>query len=191
MRTARNKDLANLKAQCYAHVMTFEEAFSVVIKAFLCVAQNSDFSWNCDEVKIVCEKGNKVRVFFGSTEQCSDRSGSYDSGTGPHITMVVVVSASGRKAPPFFVKGKNVMSAWAQPLPLDTAKVPNDFAKFCRADWIPGDACIVTSENGSMTKALMLVSMKHLDRAACSKGSAPGPKERRPFFLMDTGIEMA
>lgn len=184
VRTGRNKDLSKLKAQTYAHVKTFQEALLRVIKSYPCVAQNPDFLWNCDEVGICCERGRKVRVFTSATAQCSNRTGSSDSGTGPHITMVMAISASGRKAPPFLiVKGKNIMSAWFAPIPLHPSKASEGIQRFCRPGWMPQDACIVTSENGSMTKDIMPLFMQHLHKAAESGGSKRRENERRLLVL--------
>lgn len=75
------------------------------------------------------------------------------------------------------------MSTWTGRIDLDPVNVPWQLQKVCRDGWFPGNGCIVTSENSSMTKAIMPVFMRHLDRAVAENGSSIGPNERRLLVL--------
>ena len=82
------------------------------------------------------------------------------------ITAIIAVSASGLKAPPFFVvAGKNVMSSWLEPLPKDEiVEEIRALAWLKNAKWWPDGAVVMTSENGSMEKRLIKFVIEHGNR---------------------------
>lgn len=61
VRTARNMDLARIKAQSYAHVETYQEAVFPVIEKYPTLSCNPDLLWNMDEVGVSAERGTPLR----------------------------------------------------------------------------------------------------------------------------------
>lgn len=92
-------------------------------------------------------------------------------GPSKHITAAVAVSASGRKAPPFFiVAGQRVMSNWISPLGnMEEEKGGHSYYSICdkyyHEGWFPKDGIIKMSENGSMQIEILPALMKHIDKA--------------------------
>lgn len=70
------------------------------------------------------------------------------------------------------------------PLNLDSDYVSAEVARFRHEDWCPKDACIVASDNGSMTVELMPIFMQHLDKATKSHGCVLH-KDERCLLLLD------
>ncbi len=70
------------------------------------------------------------------------------------------MSASGRKAPPFLVAGKRVISAWFDPL----SKEVFGNHKLTALNWFPEDGVVKVTENGSMTREILPAFMKHLHK---------------------------
>ncbi len=115
-----------------------------------------------DETNVSCEFGQRLKVFGSSaTHHGGFVSSSATSGSGTHVTAVIAVSASGRKSSPFFiVAGKQVMSAWFDPLSKE------EFAnhKLTALNWFPEDGVVKVTENGSMTREILPALMKQLHK---------------------------
>ena len=90
------------------------------------------------------------------------------AGADKHITCVVAVSASERKASPFIVAGKQDMSNWVGSLPNICRKSGNVCRKFEQKNWFPSDGVIRCTENGSMEMSVMHGFVKHPNTFVCS-----------------------
>lgn len=92
------------------------------------------------------------------------KSQSIGSGEGRHVTAVVAVSATGHKAPPFFIlQGKRVMSNWLSHQDADVYQdLPPSLSSLLKKEWFPGKGVIVCTENGSMTMDIMPHFVTHL-----------------------------
>lgn len=74
------------------------------------IFKDPDRLWNMDEEAVCAETGQAMEVFSGVKSHHGGLIGNKSWKKSKHITAVVVVSASGRCAPPIFnVSGKHVM----------------------------------------------------------------------------------
>ena len=91
--------------------------------------------------------------------------------------MVVTVSASGRKVPPFFiVEGKNVMSGWSSPLkPMEIRFHSPATIRLSAEKWHQGETVIMTAEHGSMEKRLIPHVIEHVERCVGKEITAELP----------------
>jgi len=115
---------------------------------------------------VSCEYGKKTKVFGAADTHHGGFAACHASKMNKHINAIIAVSASGLKAPPFFiVAGKNVMSSWLEPLKKDdiVEEMPS-IAWLTNAKWWPDGAVVMTSENGSMEKRLIKFVVEHIDR---------------------------
>ena len=74
---------------------------------------------NMDETAVSAEFGQPVKVFGAADTTHGGFRAAPESGSGKHITVVVAVSASGRKPLPFYPCWENVMSGWKKPLHME------------------------------------------------------------------------
>lgn len=119
-----------------------------------------------DETGALTEYGQKTKVFgASSTDHGGCISQSTGSGEGRHVTAVIAVSASGHKAPPFFiVQGKNVMRNWFLPLNSEVyTSFPLEMSSLLTESWFPSKGVVVCSENGSMTMDFMPLFVEHVN----------------------------
>ena len=123
-RNSENKENAKLKGESFEHVQTYAHALRQVEKETPDIFEDGDRFFNLDETAVDGEFGHKVKVFGSAdTHHGGFRVSSANSGTGMHVTAVVVTSASGRKLPPFFVfAGKNTTSSWFELLSHEVYK---------------------------------------------------------------------
>ena len=86
--------------------------------------------------------------------------------TNKHITLVVAISASGRKVLPFFiVEGKIIMSGWQAPLiPVEIMHHSHETIGVCTNQCWEDGTVIMTSDKGSMEKRLIYFVIEHVDR---------------------------
>ncbi|CDF40118.1 unnamed protein product [Chondrus crispus] len=93
--------------------------------------------------------------------------------TNKHITLVVAVSASGRKVPLLFiVEGKNVLSGWISPLkPAEIICSSPTTSRLSAEHWYHEGTIIMTGDKGSMEKPLISHVVEHIDR--CVRKEVP------------------
>ena len=82
------------------------------------------------------------------------------------MTLVVAISASGLKVPPFFiVEGKNVMSGWLAPLNrVEIIHDSQETSRLCTEKWWEDGTVIMTSDKGSKEKRLISFLIQHVNR---------------------------
>ena len=120
--------------------------------------------WNTDETAINVTFGERIKVFGPSNTHHGGFVASTHNGAGKHITAVIAVSADGLIAPPFFIiAGKKVVQKWIDPLDPSFREGHPDCDMFTRPEWMPADATIRVTENGSMEMAILPAFIKHLD----------------------------
>ena len=164
-RNYERKENAKLKGESYEHVQRYFEVLKDIEAKHPGILQDGNRIWNMDETAVDSTFGQKRKVFGPSnTHHGGFVASAKTAGAGKHITCVVAVSASGKKAPPFFiVSGKNVMSNWVEPLPSIYKNSGEICRKFEQENWFPKDGVIKCTEKGSMEMSIMPAFIKHLN----------------------------
>jgi len=110
--------------------------------------------WNMDETD-VDGRGRSRKIYCAAGAPSTGFESHPTLTNGPHMTCVVTTSPSGLKLPPFcIISGKMVMKRWFNPLirrSNRTNSLSVDIEKYFKSEWMPADAGIAVSENGSMT----------------------------------------
>eukprot|EP00171_Calliarthron_tuberculosum_P003170 IDg3170t1 len=141
-RTAENKRSASLIAERHEHVVTFKNAFQSIQEKHANIFSDPDRLWNLDETAVSGEFGKKVKVFGSSGTHHGGSRAQKGGKANKHVTAVVAVSASGRKAPPFFiVSGKNVMESWLDPLEKHQVGSERRYSGSARPTGLSGTFC--------------------------------------------------
>lgn len=165
LRKHENKDIAKLHAEDYDHVHTLKTALQQVVARHPNIATNPRLFWNFDETEVTGEFGKNVKVF---TSASSKRGGFRAAGrdTGCHLTACVIANAVGDVLPPLFIfAGKNIMSAWTEPLPSTIWKDQEGIPKwYALPHWhsSAGEAVLRGTPNGSMDKATITFVIEHI-----------------------------
>lgn len=186
LRKGQKKDASKLLAEHPAHAETYKTILEAVIEANPHFKTSPEYIWNMDETEI--DARGKVRKMFCAAGPSST---GFDSNphiaNGAHLTCVVTTSPSGEKLPPFFIiAGKMIMKRWWDPLRRRanrTGPINPDIEQYFRENWMPEDAGIAVSENGSMTSELLPLYIKHLIRNARKYA----PDENLPLLLLIDG----
>lgn len=164
-RVAENKRTASLVAERYEHVCTFKKALQSVEERHSGIFSDPERVWNLDETAVSPEFGRKVKVFSPSGSHHGGSRAQRGTKSNKHVTALVAVSASGRRAPPLFiVSGKRIMESWFEPLDAFQVGDCKQLQWLSVPNWFPQDAVILMSENGSMEQSLMKLVIEHVNR---------------------------
>ena len=118
------------------------------------------------ETSIDTEHGIREKVYASSSTHHGEfRNPGNSKGSGIHVTAVIVVSASGLKAPPFFfISGKRKYADWFEPLLpdvyCDKDGIPH---KLCENQWFPDNGVHKLTENGSMEMDILAAFIGHFN----------------------------
>ena len=165
-RKSENKDSEKLKGENFELVLSYVTALKQVDTVHPGIFRNADRLWNMHETKVDAEFGKIVKVLGPpNTHQRGLVSSTSAAGSRKHVTYVIAISASGLKAPPFFiVAGKNRMSKWFEPLNSGIYKFENGRPHpLSEHGWCPDDACVAMTENGSMQMDVMPMFIEHIN----------------------------
>ena len=164
-RNYERKENAKLKGESFWHVQRYFDVLKQIESKYPGILEDGDRIWNVDETAVDSTFGKKRKVFGPSNSHHGGFVASAKTaGAGKHIRCVVAVSASRRKAPPFFiVAGKHVMSNWVDPLPTIYKNSRNACRKYEQENWFPRDGVIKCTEKGSMEMSVMPAFVKHLN----------------------------
>lgn len=111
-RVAENKRTAFLVAERHDHVVTFKPTLEQISEKHPGIFADPDRLWIFDETAVDGEFGRKTKVFTSMQMNQGGRRTQRGRKRNMHVTVLVAVSASGRKTPPFFiVSGKRMMEA--------------------------------------------------------------------------------
>eukprot|EP00171_Calliarthron_tuberculosum_P005441 IDg5441t1 len=153
-RKAKNKNSAKLHAERYEHVESYSEALRNIDAKHLGIFMNSNRLWNMDETAICAETGHETKGFSSMQNHHGRFRGQRAGKTKKYITAVVVVSESDCFALPLFiVSGKHVMRSWFEPLTATECSEDPRLQWMTRPSWMPDDAVVLMSENGSNDKS--------------------------------------
>lgn len=166
LRKGENKDAAKLAAESYEHVKTFATALKSVAAANPGIFNDPDRLWNMDETEIDASNGKVTKVFGSSQTNRGGFRKSLKTGSGRHMTLVVAISASGRKAPPLFIiAGTNVMSSWFSNFTPEIFHYEDGSPHWLACpDWFPEDGVVVCTKNGSNEMAMMPIIIQHINK---------------------------
>lgn len=170
LRTTENKASVKLKGEQYHHVEGYFRELHRINNRFPGILNDGDRVWNMDESAAETEFGKKTKSFASSrTHHGGSCSAKSSVGPGKHVTALIVASASGHKAPPFFfVAGCQVMKHWIDPIPLSFEENLSrpDCKVLLDEDWFPRDGVIRCSENGSTEQANIHLFIQHFNNYA-------------------------
>lgn len=118
-----------------------------------------------DETQVSVEFGRKKKVFGASDTHHGRAVAQVNVRGGKHVTALVPISASGRRAPPvFIVTGKNIMSNWFHPLAAQQSGVDEHQLWLTQKNWFPDDALFLMTESGSMEKRIIKLVIEHINK---------------------------
>ena len=162
-RRGQAKELAKVRGESSSHAKTCVGVLKEVFKEHPELLQNPEAVANVDEAEADAQFGKWKRA-YGSSE---GRGGGAAPGSarGPHATSFLAANAAGRVAPPFFlVSGKNAMPSGAEPLEPEQHRSVGELARFLRPNWMPQDAALRASANGSMEMSHIHLLIEHINR---------------------------
>ena len=166
-RKAEAKETVNLRGENFDHVNTYATVLKNVLSDYPGIFDNGDYVWNMDETQVDGEFGERKKVYSpADTHHGGFIATKKHAGDGRHVTVVMAVSASAKKAPPFFiVEGKRNMSNWYMKLAEDEYELSYGHLRVLTEDgWFPSDASLVMAEKGSMEMCIIPLFMQHLNR---------------------------
>lgn len=127
------------------------------------IFEYGDRLWSMDEMAVSAEFGKKVKVFGEYSSRRFNCRSRWESSR--HITAVVAISASGRRAPPsFIISEKNIMLNWFLPLMSEQARGDTALQWISQEDWFPKDGVVVVSGNGNAQMRLITLLVQHIHR---------------------------
>lgn len=108
--------------------------------------------------------GKRRKVFVASNTHHVGLTAAANTTSRKHITAFVAVSASTRKAPPFFiVTGKNVMSNWVKPSSKNHLDERCNLQRFSKAERFRKAGLIKCTPRRSMDMDVLAAFVQHLD----------------------------
>lgn len=190
---ARHRDITYRKTENHCHryflgedlehVHTLVHHLKALKQKHSDLFQDPSRIWNLDETAVSADYGKRGRTFSASASNLGGRRHNIKD-NGAHLTAVVIASASGLVAPPFFVaSGKKVMPRWKTPIP-SSAKVhlPASLRWLTENTWIPDGTHIALTTKGSMTMEIMPKLITHFNEF-CRKFVTPD----KPVLLLLDG----
>ena len=165
-RKSESKATVKLSGENYDHVSTYATVLKEVKSDYPAIFDHGDYVWNMDETHVDGEFGKRKSVYSpADSHHRGFVATKKHGGDGRHVTVVLAVSASGKKAPPFFiVESKRNMSNWYYKLEKEEYKISSGQLSVLTEDgWFPSDACVIMAEKGSMETRIIPLFMRHLN----------------------------
>ena len=166
-RKSESKATIRLSGENYDHLSTYATVLKEVKSDYPAIFDHGDYIWNMDETHVNGEFGKRKSVY----RPADSHHGGFvaikkkHEDDGSHVTVVLAVSASGKKASPFLIaEGKRNMSNWYCKLEKEEYKLSSGRLSMLTEDgWFPSDACVVMVEKGSMEMRIIPLFMRHLN----------------------------
>eukprot|EP00171_Calliarthron_tuberculosum_P002529 IDg2529t1 len=167
LRKAESKEHAKLYAENYVHVNRFFKIMQDLEDKHAGLLSNPNRIVNIDETAVDATFGKREKAFTAANSHHGGFRGEKAVyGARQHVTAVVMATASGRLAPPFFiVEGKRLNARWWAPVKGGFGEcVSGICAKYTKPNWFPKEGVIKVADNGSMEKPLLVAAVKHMDK---------------------------